>query len=211
MRRSLRLLLTAVVGCPLLFGLVLMVTRVGDRARFVTWPVVSFTALAAAVAVLGVWVGAPKPRLLAAGLLPAIIVSYFLPAAPFPLVAAFVAGLGAVAVITGGVACGVAAGIGSLMVVFVVLQGPAVECSRSSVSANSGPWWIEEPNRSVGSGTGQADGRTSSGTVQVGERHYDFLCKDARLRRFERVAGPVTWLEAPTPISAVPTGRDAHG
>ena len=207
MRRSLRLLLTVVVGCPLLLALVLMATRVGDRARFVTWPVVAFAALATTVAVLGVWVGARTPRLLAAGLLPAIVVSYFLPAAPILLIAAFLAGLGAVAVISGGVASGVAAGIGSLMVVFVVLQGPAVECDDSSVATNSGPWWIEEPNRSVGSGSGEPDGRTSSGTVQVGERQYHFLCKDGRLRSFERARDRVTGIEAPVPISPISNGE----
>lgn len=206
MRRSLRLLVSGVVGCPLLLGLVVMATRVGDQARFVAWPVVAFTALAAGVALLGVWFGTREPSLLAAGLLPAIVVSYFLPAAPLPLVAALLAGLGAVAAVTGGVISGVAAGTGSLMVVFVVLQGPAVECGDTSVSTNSGPWWVEEPDGSVGSGIGRPDGRTNSGTVQVGARHYQFLCHDGRLRSFERTAGRVAGLEVPVPISPIREG-----
>ena len=185
MRRTwLRVLLAAVIGAPLVLGAVLTASRVGDRARFVTWPVVAFTVLAAVVAVIGTWTGSRRPSLLAAGALAAMAVSYFLPAAPFPIVALVLVAIGAWAVAAGGVASGFAAGTGLLMVLFVVLQDPAVECGASSVSASSGPWWVEEPGSSSGSGSMTAAG--ADGTVQVGDHHYVYRCDGDRLTRFER-------------------------
>jgi hypothetical protein len=187
-RTWLRVLLAAVAGIPLALGVVLMASRVGDEARFVTWPVVAFTVLAAAVAVVGTWTGSLRPSLLAAGVLPAVLVSYFLPAAPFPFVALVLVAVGAWAIAAGGMASGVAAGVGILMVVFVVLQGPAVECGVSSVSASSGPWWIEEPSSSSVSGAsiGVAPSGSATGTVQVGDHLYRYRCEGDRLTRFER-------------------------
>ena len=189
MRRTwFRVLLVGVVGIPLALGVVLVASRVGDQARFVTWPVVAFTVLAAAVAVVGMWTGSLRPSLLAAGVLPAMVVSYFLPAAPFPFVAVALVAVGAWAVASGGMASGVAAGTGVLMVVFVVLQGPAVECGVSSVSASSGPWWIQEPSTSSGSGASisMAPSGSAIGTVQVGDHPYRYRCEGDRLTRFER-------------------------
>ena len=189
MRRTwFRVLLVGVVGIPLALGVVLVASRVGDQARFVTWPVVAFTVLAAAVAVVGMWTGSLRPSLLAAGVLPATVVSYFLPAAPFPFVAVALVAVGAWAVASGGMASGVAAGTGVLMVVFVVLQGPAVECGVSSVSASSGPWWIQEPSTSSGSGASisMAPSGSATGTVQVGDHRYRYRCEGDRLTRFER-------------------------
>jgi hypothetical protein len=183
-RTWLRVLLAAVVAIPLALGVVLMASRVGDQARFVTWPVVAFTALAAVVAVVGTWTGSLRPALLAAGVLPAMVVSYVLPAAPFPVVAPVLVAVGAWAVAAGGIASGLAAGTGLLMVLFVVLQGPAVECGVSSVSTSSGPWWMEEPSSSSGSGSMTAGG--ADGTVQVGDHHYVYRCDGDRLTRFER-------------------------
>lgn len=203
---ALRVFLVLLIGLPLLLAVVVMGVRVGDQARFVTWPVVAFTALGAMVAVLGAWVGTRQPSLLAAGFLPAMVVSYFLPAAPFALIALVLVGAGAVAVVAGGVASGMAAGTGTLMVLFVVLQGPAVECGDSSVSANSGPWWIDEPREAVAYGTGMADGSTSSGTIQVGQRHYGYVCERGRLRSFERAEDPAAGLRAPDP-SPLDSGR----
>ena len=185
MRRTwLRVLLAALVGLPLLLGAVLMASRVGDEARFVTWPVVAFTVFAAAVAVVGTWTGSLQPSLLAVGALPAMVVSYLLPAAPFPVVALVLLAIGAWAVAAGGVASGLAAGTGLLMVLFVVLQDPAVECGTSTVSVSSGPWWMEEPSTSSGSGSMTAGG--ADGTVQVGDHHYVYRCDGDRLTRFER-------------------------
>jgi hypothetical protein len=188
MRRPGRTLLATTSAIPLLLAVVLMATRVDDVARFVTWPVVAFTALAALVACIGIWVGADEPVLLAAGLLPAIVLSYFLPAAPFVAVAVCLAGFGVLAVSARGVAAGVAAGTGALMVLFVVLQGPAVECGRTSVSSSSGPWWVEEPSSSTGSGSSMSvDGR-ATGTVDVGGRRYAYVCDGGELRDFERAS-----------------------
>ena len=186
MTRTARALLATTSAIPLLAAVVLMATRVDDVARFVTWPVVAFTMLAALVACIGIWVGAEQPALLAAGLLPAFVLSYFLPAAPFVAVAVCLAGIGVLAVSARGVAAGVAAGMGALMVLFVVLQGPAVECGRTSVSSSSGPWWVEEPSASTGSGSSiSADGR-ATGAVDVGGRRYAYVCDDGELRDFER-------------------------
>lgn len=195
-----RRFLAGLIGLPLLLAVVVMGVRVGDQATFVTWPVVAFTALGATVAALGAGVGTRQPALLAAGFVPAIVVSYFLPAAPFPVVALVLVGAGALALIAGGIAAGMAAWTGTLMVLFVVLQGPAVECGASSVSSNSGPWWIDEPNASASSATATADGRTSRGTIQVADRHYSYVCEDGRLRSFERAGTPVAGLREPEPV-----------
>lgn len=48
-RQSARVGIEVVLGLPLLTAVVVMAERVGDTARFVTWPVVAFTVLAAAL------------------------------------------------------------------------------------------------------------------------------------------------------------------
>jgi hypothetical protein len=184
-RIGLRVVLSTLVGLPLLVAVVLMASRVGDEARFVTWPVVAFTALAAVVGVLGLWTGVEQPSRLGTGLLLAVVISYFLPAAPFLLVAAALLIMGVVSVVTGGVPSGLAAGTAVLMVVIVVLQDPVVQCGTSSVSTTSGPWWIPEPSHSSGHGFGSADGDVASGTIQVGHRHYRYSCADGRLASFD--------------------------
>ncbi len=203
-RTGFRVFLAALIGLPLLLAAVLMASRVGDQARFVTWPVVAFTALAVVVAVLGVWTGAHQPSTLAVGLLPAMVISYFLPAAPLPLVTVVLVAMTVLTVTARGVASGIAAGTGTLMIVFVVLQGPAVECGESSVSGNSGPWWIDEPSRSAAYGTLTADGARASGTVQVGERHYSYECDNGRLASFERRGEDEAPPLLPVPVPARP-------
>ncbi|MGI8792170.1 MAG: hypothetical protein ACR2H3_03180 [Acidimicrobiales bacterium] len=183
-----RAVVVALCGLPFLAAVVLMASRVGETARFVTWPVVAFTALAGAIALVGLWAGLPQPGLLALGAVPALAVSYVLPAMPFLFIAFVLAGLGVLAVKVRGVGAGMATVTGSLMVLSVVLQGPAVECGQSSVSGGDGPWWIASPSRSSGSGSTSADGITS-GTTQVGEWRYVYGCEDGRLTRFERVGG----------------------
>jgi hypothetical protein len=153
----------------------------------VTWPVVAFTALAAAVAVLGAWTGVDRPSMLAVGLLPAMVLSYFLPVAPLPLVAVVLVATAVLAVNAGGITCGIAAGTGTLMIAFVVLQGPAVKCGEASVSANGGPWWIDEPSQSSAFGSATPDGGRARGTVQVGQRHYSYVCNNGRLATFQRL------------------------
>jgi hypothetical protein len=174
-----------VVGLPLGAAVVVMAGRVGGTARFVTWPIVAFTALAAAVAMVGVWVGLDRPGLAAVGVLPALMLSYVLPAAPVAVVAVALVGLAVLAVRFRGIAAGLATTVGAVMVLFVVIQGPAVECGESSVTASSGPWWVPSPSSSSGASTGAAGGGFS-GTTQVGENHYAYACADARLTRFER-------------------------
>ncbi len=178
-------LVVALVSLTLLAGVVAMVDRVSDPARFVTWPVIAFTAVAAVVAILGVWAGLARPALLATGLLPALVLSYFLPAAPLPFITVVLVCLGGLAATARGVAGGLAGGTGSLMVLFVVLQGPAVECGESSVTSRT-PWWIQSPNSSSGSGLMTADG-VARGTIQVGDRRYAYTCEDDRLTSFDRV------------------------
>ena len=173
------------LGLPLLAAVVQTAGRVGATARFVTWPVVAFTVLAAAVALLGMWVGLDRPWLLAAGVLPALLVAYVLPAAPFPVVAGVLVVLGALAVRAHGVAAGTAMTVAAAMVLFVVIQEPAVECGESSVSSSSGPWWLPSPSNSSGSGTSTPGGRFS-GTTQIGNHHYAYICAEGRLTRFER-------------------------
>jgi len=173
------------LGLPLLAAVVVMAGRVGGTARFVTWPIVSFTVLAAMVALVGLWVGLDGPGLLAAGVVPGLMVSYVLPAAPVAVVAGVLVGLAALAVRVRGIAAGMAMTIGATMVLAVVMQGPAVECRESSVSSSSGPWWVPSPSSSSGSGTGRAGGQFS-GTTQVGDHQYTYACDDGRLMRFER-------------------------
>jgi hypothetical protein len=174
-----------VLGLPLLAAVLLMPGRVGATARFVTWPIVAFTVLAATVALVGLWVGLHRPWLLAAGVLPGLMVSYVLPAAPVLVVAGVLVGLAALAVSARGIAAGTAMTVGATMVLAVVMQGPAVKCGESSVSSGSGPWWVRSPSSSSGSGTGVAGGGFS-GTTQVGDHHYAYICADGRLTRFER-------------------------
>jgi hypothetical protein len=159
--------------------------RVGATARFVTWPVVAFSLLASTVALAGLWSGLDRPRLLVAGVPPALAVSYVLPAAPFWIVATALVVLAGAALRIRGVAGGMAMTVGAAMTLFVVIQGPAVECHESGVSSNSGPWWIRAPSVSSGSGT-SAPGGVSSGTTQVGGRHYAYSCAGTRLVRFEQ-------------------------
>ncbi len=173
------------LGLPLLAATVLVAGRVGDTARFVTWPVLAFTVLAAAVAMVGLWVGLDRPGWMALGVLPALIVAYVLPAAPFPVVSGVVFSLGGLAVGARGVAAGAAMTVGAVMVLFVVIQGPVVECGESSVSSSSGPWWMRVPTQSSGSGTSPPGG-VSFGTTQVGNHHYAYTCAGARLTHFER-------------------------
>jgi hypothetical protein len=173
------------LGLPLLAAVVVVAGRVGGRARFVTWPIVMFTVLAATVALAGLWIGLDRPGMLAAGVLPGLAVAYLLPAAPVMVVAGVLVGLAALAIGARGLAAGMAMTVGAKMVLAVVVQGPAVECRRSSVSSSSGPWWVPSPSTSSGSGTGLAGGRFS-GTTQVGDHHYTYVCADGQLRRFER-------------------------
>ena len=173
------------LGLALLAAVVVVAGRVGGTARFVTWPIVAFTLLAAMASLVGVWVGLDRPGLLVAGVLPGLMVAYVLPAAPVTLVAGVLVGLAALAIGARGIAAGTAMTVGAIMVLAVVMQGPAVECRESSVSSNSGPWWVPSPSSSSGSGTGTADGRFS-GTTQVGNHQYSYACADGRLMRFER-------------------------
>lgn len=170
------------LGTTRLAAVLLMPGRVGATARFVTWPIVAFTVLAATVALVGLWLGLDRPWLLAPGVLPGLMVAYVLPAAP---VAGVLVGLAALAVVVGGIAAGTAMTVGATMVLFVVIQGPAVEYGESSVSAGSGPWWVPSPRSSSGSSTGAADGGFS-GTTQVGDHRYTYACAEGRLTRFER-------------------------
>lgn len=183
--RRVRSIVAAVLGVALAAAVVVMATRVGEPARFVSWPVVAFTATAGAVAVVGLWVGLRRPALLLAGVLPALVVSYFLPALPFAVVAVVVVVLGVLAMKIGAPVSGLAAGVGVLMTLLVVLQGPAVECGRTSVSSGDGPWWIRAPSTSSGSGSSTPDGRVL-GTTQVGEHRYAYICVDGRLAHFGR-------------------------
>lgn len=190
-RRPIKVSVGVVLGLPLLGAVILTAGRVGETARFVTWPIVAFTVLAAAVALVGLWIGVDRPSLLAAGVLPALVLSYVLPAAPVQAVAAVLGGLAVLAVGARGVAAGTAMTVGVVMVLFVVIQGPAVECGESSVSSSSGPWWMAAPSHSSGSSTGIPYGGFS-GTTQVGEHQYAYACTDARLTKFERVAPPAS-------------------
>jgi hypothetical protein len=175
-----------VLGSPLVGAVVVMAGRVGATARFVTWPIVLFTVLAAVVTLIGVWVGGDRPALLAAGVLPGLVVAYVLPAAPVAAVAGILVGLAVLAVRVGGIAAGTAMTVGATMVLAVVMQGPAVECGSSSVSSSGGPWWVRSPSSSSGSGTGAAGGGFS-GTTQVGHDRYAFACAGGRMTRFERI------------------------
>lgn len=189
-RRRTRIGIEVVLGLPVAVAVVSMVGRVGDTARFVTWTVVAFTVLAAAVAMVGVWAGLDRPWLLLAGVLPALLLSYVLPAAPLAVVAGVLVCLAVLALANGGIAAGMAMTVGAVMVLFVVIQGPAVQCGESRVSLNSGPWWVPEPASSSGSGTGSGTGlpgRRFSGTTQVGDNHYSYTCAGGRLTRFDRV------------------------
>ena len=184
-RRTKKIVGDVVLGVPLLAAVLLMSGRVGATARFVTWPIVAFTVLSLTVALVGVWVGLDRPWLLAAGVLPGLMVAYVLPAAPVLVVAGVLVGLAALAVRARGIAAGTAMTVGAAMVLFVVIQGPAVECRTSSVSTSSGPWWVPSANSSSDSGTGTPGG-DFSGTTQVGSHRYAYGCADGRLTRFER-------------------------
>ncbi len=168
-------------------GVAVVAGRVSAAARFVTWPVVGFTALAALTAVVGVWFGRFRPALLAAGLLFSLPLSYVLSAAPMFGIAFVLVCLGGLAITTGEGAAGVATGVGALMVLLVVLQGPAVECRDSGVSANSGPWWIESSESSSSRSTSLGPGGAVGGTTQVGDREYEYRCEGDRLTRFRGV------------------------
>ena len=188
-RQAAKVGFAVVLGLPLLAAVIVMAGRTGETARFVTWPVVAFTVLAAGTALVGLWIGLDRPWLLLAGVLPALVLCYVLPAAPLAVVAAVLVGLAVLAVGARGIAVGMAMTVGALMVLFSVMQGPVVDCGDSSASSNSGPWWIASPSRSSesssGSSTGAADGGFS-GTTQVGDHHYSYACTDARLTGFER-------------------------
>jgi hypothetical protein len=175
------------LALPLVAAVVVVAGRVGATARFVTWPIMVFTVLAATVALVGVWIGLDRPGLLAAGVLPGLMVAYVLPAAPVTVVTGVLVGLAALAVGVRGMAAGTAMTVGATMVLAVVVQGPAVECGKSSVSSNGGPWWVPSPSSSSGSGTG-GPGGGFSGTTQVGGHHYTYVCADGRLMRFQRAS-----------------------
>lgn len=168
-------------------GVAVVAGRVSAAARFVTWPVVGFTALAASTAIVGVWFGRSRPALLAPGLLFSLPLSYVLSAAPMFGIAFVLVCLGGLAIATGEGAAGVATGAGALMVLLVVLQGPAVECGDSGVSSNSGPWWIESSESSSSSSTSGSPGGVVGGTTQVGDRDYEYTCVGGRLTRFRGV------------------------
>ena len=104
------------LGLPLVAAVVLVTGRVGATARFVTWPIVVFTVLAATVALVGVWVGLDRPGLLAGGVLPGLMVAYVLPAAPVTVVAGVLVGLAALAVGARGIAAGTAMTVAATMV-----------------------------------------------------------------------------------------------
>ncbi|HUR77247.1 MAG TPA: hypothetical protein VMZ22_04805 [Acidimicrobiales bacterium] len=172
-------------GLPLLAVVVVMAGRVGATARFVTWPIVVFTAVAAVVAVVGVWFGVDKPVLLAAGVLPGSLLAYLLPVFPVIVLGIVLLGLGALAVAVRGIAAGIAMTVGAAMVLATVAQGPVVECADASVSTSSGPWWVQSPTASSGSGAGAATGQFA-GITQVGDRRYSYACAGGRLTHFER-------------------------
>ena len=151
-----------------------------------TWSVVAFSVVAAAVAMVGFWLGLNRPWLLAAGVPPALMLSYVLPAAPMAVVAGVLVCLSAVAVGVRGIAAGTAMTVGALMVLSVVIQRPAVVCRGSGASSSSGPWWVPDPSHSSGFSTDAPDGGIS-GTTQVGDHHYTYTCVGAHLTRFERV------------------------
>ena len=50
-------LVAAGVTAVVLAGVVVAAGRVGSAARFVTWPIVGFTAIAAVTAIVGAWSG----------------------------------------------------------------------------------------------------------------------------------------------------------
>jgi hypothetical protein len=174
-----------VLGLPLVGGIGLTSARVGETARFVTWPITAFTVLAAAVALLALWIGLDQPWLLAAGVLPGLVLSYVLPAAPVAFVTIVLVAVAVLAVRARGIGPGVAFTVGIVMVIAVVAQGPAVECGETSVSAGGGPWWMPAPSSSSSSGTSDANGR-SSGSTQVGNHRYVFTCAGAHLTEFHR-------------------------
>ncbi len=184
-RRATRLIAESVVGVPLLAAVIVTADRVGETARFVTWPILAFTSLAAAVALVGLRFGLDRPWLLAAGVLPALVLSYVLPAAPIAIVAVVLVGLGVLAVVARGLAAGTALAVGAVMALLVVIQGPAVECGESDTVLSS-PWWIASSPHSSGDSTGTPDGRIS-GTIRVGSHRYSYACADGGLTRFEGI------------------------
>jgi hypothetical protein len=103
----------------------------------------------------------------------------------WPVVAGVLVGLGTLAVGARGIAAGTAMTVAATMVLFVVIQGPAVKCGEASVASSSGPWWLSSPSSSSASGTGAPGGRFS-GTTQIGDHHYAYSCAEGRLTRFER-------------------------
>ena len=192
-RRTLLIVcVTTALSIPLVAACAVMSARVGNDARFVTWPVVAFTVLAGAVALVGVLAGLAHPVDLAVGIVPAVALSYFLPAAPLVIVAIVLMALGAGAVVARGVTSGVAASTGALMVLVVVSQGAAVECHDDGVSSNSGPWWVDDASSASGSGSGSgmADEHRFAGIVQVGEHHYRYACERSHLEQWDRDRSP---------------------
>ena len=171
-------------------GVAVVAGRMGEAARFVTWQVLGFTVIAALTAIIGVWSGRRRPLALAAGVLLALPLSYFLTAAPMPAVAVVLVCLGGVAVTVGEGASGVAAGAGGLMVLLVILQSPAVECREAGTTSNSGPWWIESSGSSSGAshGSGEEVEGVARGSTQVGDRRYEYTCEGGRLTTFRRSA-----------------------
>lgn len=188
--RGVRIGAVIVLAVPLGAAVVTMAGRVSGTARFVTWPIVAFTVLAAGVSLVGLWAGLDRPLLLAAGVVPSFVFAYFLPAAPVVAIVVVLIVIGALAVRVDGIASGLAMTVGALMVVFVVLQGPAVECHDAGVSSGSGPWWVPSASSSSGSGSSSTRSGEFHGTTQVGKHHYAFTCRGGRLEEFERVGKP---------------------
>lgn len=187
LRKRLGSIFAAAVAVAVIAGVAVMAGRVNATARFVTWPVVGFTALAASTAIVGAWFARSRPGLLALGVLVSLPVSYVLPVAPMTVIAVVLVCLIGLSVRTGAGAAGVATGVGTLMVLLVVLQGPAVECGHASISSNSGPWWVgSSGSSSSGSGWASPDG-AARGTTQVGDRTYEYTCDGDRLTSFQRV------------------------
>ena len=177
--------MVVLVGLPFAAVAGMMAARVGDTARFVTWPIVAFVVVAGAAAMVATWVGMARPALLLLGLIPAAVISYVMPALPLPVIAIALVVLGGISVVLGPPVSGVALGTSALMALFVFIQGPVVQCGESSVSTNSGPFWIPAPSTSSGSSSLSLDG-DSRGTTQVGDDRYNFRCVRGELVEFER-------------------------
>ena len=161
-----------------------MVSRVDEPGRFVTWPVVGLTTLAAVVAALGVLRGQRRPLFFAVSFLPAFVFSYFLAGSPVLVVTVVLVGLGAVATRADVRAGGFVAWTGLFVVTLTLMQEPVVQCRANGVATSSGPWWVHS-SHSSGSGS-SGPGANSRGTLSVGGRDYEYQCVDGHLAHFHR-------------------------